>query len=407
MSPGRPRRRVEVERMGKSLFFGGLAMFALSSSFSISLTEGGIILAWIGFVLRLTGKRPARRALLLDYVIVAYLAWEFITVLTSPERSMSLKAYRSEWLVLTYFLVSLGTERTAHLERVLKTLAVAASLLATYGIIQHFTGIDYIKHKELAGWYGRFMSIGLLGHHITFGIFYAWIFALTLAFASMSHRLRSGLTWAGLSCLASVAVLYSYSRGAWLSAVSAFLVVAVMKRLRLGYAVLLVVVVTITVTLSEPPFLQRATVATQETMMAEDMTRILLLRTAFNMIADNPVFGLGPGTFMAEFDAYKVPGDYSTTCHPHNDFVNSAVRSGILGTVLFVTILILSLRIGLGLYRNSTDPAVKRLAVGLVAGLVALTASSMFQCSFGDSEIAIQAWFIIGSLAALLRLESC
>jgi O-antigen ligase len=407
MRTGCVRKPDTIERLGRVLFISGLTIFAVSGSFSISLTEGGILLAWVGFILKARAPGTWRGAILLDYLVAALLVWIFITALTSPHRLMSLKAYRSEWLVLTYFLVSFGMESTGQLLRILKLLAAVASVLAIYGIIQHFTGADFIKHKHVHAWRNTYKALGLLGHHITFGIFYAWVFSLSLSFLVFAGGgVRSKLTWTVLTCLPALAVLYSFSRAAWLGAAFSLLAIAALKRFRVGYLVLVVVAVVALAVILEPSALDRATApAGGEQASKGDATRVLLLRTSLRMIGAAPVFGIGPGTFQAEFDDFKVIGEYSTTCHPHNDLVNYAVRSGLIGLAILLAIYVSSLKAVIGSYRRASDSLTCSLAAATCGGLAAVFISGLFQCNLTDSEIAVQAWLIVGSVGLLARMR--
>jgi hypothetical protein len=42
-------------------------------------------------------------------------------------------------------------------------------------------------------------------------------------------------------------------------------------------------------------------------------------------------------------------------------------------------------------------------ALALATGLITIMISGFFQCNLTDSEIAIQAWFIMGAIGMLLR----
>jgi putative inorganic carbon (HCO3(-)) transporter len=398
----------DTRQIGKTLLLSGLVITAISSSFSISLTEGGILLAWIGLVLRPWKRVHMVRMDRLDYLLLAFLAWEFITALTSPHRSMSIRAYRSEWLVLTFFLIAYGLESAGQLDRIIKLLAMVASVLAIYAVVQHFTGVDYIKHKSLHPWNETYKALGLLGHHITFGVFYAWVFSITASYLMFSAKdLRWRLIWTASVCLCSLAVLYSYSRAAWLGALCSLLTIAALRRFRVTYLVLVLLVVVVVATVSDPSIIHRArTPTSSEAMSQADLTRILLIKTSLRMIAARPILGIGPGTFMAEFEKYKVPGEYRTTSHPHNDFLNFAVRSGIVGAGILALIVATVLRRGILTYRRSQDSRSRCMSLALVAGMIAIIASGLFQCNLTDSEIAVQTWLIAGSIAFLYRLDN-
>ena len=57
-----------------------------------------------------------------------------------------------------------------------------------------------------------------------------------------------------------------------------------------------------------------------------------LLRTAFNMFKDKPVFGHGPKMFRVKCkDKEYAVGDYSCDTHPHNFYVQLLAETGVIG----------------------------------------------------------------------------
>ena len=333
-------------------------------------------------------------------LIALLVVWTFLTAALSPERFLSLRSLRSEWIVLTYFVFAWGIGSVTDVKLILRILAIASSIVAITGILQHITGVDWIKHKPIEAWHGTYIAIGLLGHHITFGVFYSWIFILCFAHSLRNTTQRWNMIWTGCSILSGLAVVYSYSRAAWLGTVVGIGVAVVLNHLRLTRRAILVLAVLAVAIFAEGQIILRArSVIPGEEMTKADRTRIQLIETSLKMIKDRPLIGLGPGTFSAEFEKYKVPGDYSTTCHPHNDILNFAVRSGIPGSVLFAIIIALALRKTASLAKLRLDTT--HIGIALCAGLASIVASGLFQCNFTDSEVAIQAWMIIG-LSGLL-----
>jgi O-antigen ligase len=61
-----------------------------------------------------------------------------------------------------------------------------------------------------------------------------------------------------------------------------------------------------------------------------------LLRTAFNMFKDKPVFGHGPKMFRVKCkDKKYAVGDYPCDIHPHNFYVQLLAETGIIGFMFF------------------------------------------------------------------------
>ena len=55
------------------------------------------------------------------------------------------------WVVVTYFVVFWWLEDAAHARRLVRVLLIAGSVAAAYGILQHFTGVDWYRERARSG----------------------------------------------------------------------------------------------------------------------------------------------------------------------------------------------------------------------------------------------------------------
>jgi len=129
-----------------------------------------------------------------------------------------------------------------------------------------------------------------------------------------------------------------------------------------------------------------------------------LMRIAFNMIAQNPLFGVGPGAYMYVFKSYIPAGLNQWVSAVHNEFLLRAAEVGIPGAIAFTALIIAGLRMGMRLLKT------KRLdLITLGAAWVAALISLIWQMSWvpwtGFTYNAML-WFMLGIMDAACRLQN-
>ncbi|NIV03805.1 MAG: hypothetical protein GWN59_04050 [Calditrichae bacterium] len=113
------------------------------------------------------------------------------------------------------------------------------------------------------------------------------------------------------------------------------------------------------------------------------------------MIVANPLWGIGPGLFDQVFEIYKVPGFYDAFGHSHNDFLNMAVNSGILGLLAWLGVWGSWFYFVLKAFRqNQLFKFESRLMLGCILSISGILVAALFQCYFTDLENNIAWWFI-------------
>ena len=105
------------------------------------------------------------------------------------------------------------------------------------------------------------------------------------------------------------------------------------------------------------------------------------------------------------FDEYKGEGVYAATCHPHNDYLNVAVNTGLLGLLAYLSIWAVFLY---STVRSVLKGAGSRLArsvqMGGAVAIVAFLFAGLLQCYYTDAEVNMLMMFILG-LVTVLNLK--
>ncbi len=395
-------------RIVEKIVWFSLCGFAFFSPWSIAGAQAVLILglvAWL-FKIVLSGRTNFVRTPL-NLVILLYVVTMVISVIFSPFKLNSLLALKEEWLLLAFFLVVNNIKRETEVESLLTILILTSTLVAIYAIWQHYGGMDLYRHKLLEPRGEVFISLGFFDHHLTFGGYWMLVFLLSCIF--LLYRRRSGLFRIldfAAPALLGFSLVFSYARSAWFGALTGVVALGLLKGGRFAYLMIIgVLAVCILVFVIEPTSLERI----KEIDLSRDRpesTRVRLWQTSMNMIKAKPIWGIGLGNFGQLFDRYKVEGIYDTTCHPHNDFLNVAVNSGLLGLLAYLSIWAVFLRCSIkSVLKKKQSGFGYGMRIGGMVAIVAFLFAGLFQCYYTDAEVNMLIMFILG-LATVLQLKA-
>jgi putative inorganic carbon (HCO3(-)) transporter len=316
-------------------------------------------------------------------------------------------ALKEEWLLLIFFLIVNNVTEEAKVEKLLTILISVSTLVGFYAIWQHYSGMDLYRNRLLEPRGEVFTSLGLFDHHLTFGGYYLLVFLIAWVF--LLNTKRAGF-FRILDFIAPIVIgfslIFSYARSAWLGGVMGILTFGFLKGGKfILFLILGVLVLCVLIYVIEPTSLERI----REIDLSKDKpesTRIRLWQTSINMIKDKPIWGIGLGNFGKLFDRYKVEGIYDTTCHPHNDFLNVAVNSGLLGLLAYLSIWAVFLYSTIKTtIKNRKTGFCYSVQIGGTVAIVAFLFASLLQCYYTDAEVNMLIMFIVG-LTTVLNLKA-
>ncbi len=437
-----------------TLFAAPLYMHPLSLlGKSFSLAELVLLPTIAGSLVQVIGKRksgwrphiPRRQVLWMGaFVVVAVLSTLF-----AQHRHEALRELRLVILepVLFYLaLVALPMEKRER-QRIIDAFVCSAVMVAVVGLVQYFFLGDVITAEggmqRLRSIYGSPNNVGLyLGRALP--LMLAVVFfggseirgknarvelSQTGGISSQSTRrsLRlidflsvlgalcggkaSGRRWLyALACApVGAALLLSLSRGAIVLGIpAALLLLGILggpKWRRATVIVLLVGIVALIPLLRTPRFAGMFDLNGGTTGF-----RLSLWHSAWGMIRDYPLLGVGPDNFLYAYRTrYVLPTAWEefNLAHPHNVVVDFAARLGILGLVVFVGLQVSFWRKAWPLRRDvhpETRETVqtRALALGVMASMADFLAHGMVDAAYFVIDLAFVFWF---SLALVTWLD--
>ena len=357
-------------------------------------------------------RRPAPAALARAYAVsvAAFAAWVGLA------NHLGLwSAYGVEPLATLACIAAVGATAGLALDgcgarSLLSGMALAGLPVALYSMLQH-AGIEVLAWDPAHSEPGR--TISTFGNPDFFATWLAGLVPITLWRSSHASSPTRRAAWAALSALLACAVVFSYTRAAWLGLLAGVVVATACGALTWRRdAVLSFVAVgglLCAFFLTRPP--QQFTLGSRvtDTLRVDPSAsvRLVLWREAARAIAQRPLMGSGLDTFSYVAMPYRydeppwllsrvgLPGD------PHNTFLEVAVASGLGGLLLLLTCMGVAGRAVLQALRSGGDAA--PVAATVVGCGTALCLSHVFvQISIPGMWSAV----LLGAVAVALRTPS-
>ncbi|OGC78397.1 MAG: hypothetical protein A2145_01730 [candidate division Zixibacteria bacterium RBG_16_40_9] len=380
--------------------FGSLLGFAFFSPWSIAGAQICVGVAFLFLILRIsTDTRSfnfSREIIILPIVI--YLLTQLLAALLAPNPSQTLSAFKEEWIWIIYFIAAFSITSKEQIGKIYAVLLVSSVLVALYAVYQHFWGMDLYRNKVLPQFEPHnFAAMGFFGQHLTYG---GYVMLILLFFLGWSGTLKLNFKFnlfykVGLLIL-GLALIFSYARSAILGGVVGVLFWGMIKGKKLFLYLLAAVILLLgLVSILEPQLPKRIEYAFSPSHPSNSV-RMGLWQTSWNMVKDKPIFGIGPGNFTKVFDQYKVPQEYDTIAHPHNDYLNVWVNSGIVGLLAYLFLWFSFLR---RFAKNFS------ISIPVITVLVGFLVAGLFQCYYTDQEVAMLLFFILGLGMAEIKLK--
>jgi len=379
--------------------FVSFALFVFGATFSIALAQIALfasLLLFLAYCLT-TRCKPLEGNLKLIYgLIAAGLVWTAVSALAGATPIASIMALREEWLYCTLPVGIFLLRRSRYRDRLLTAFAAGVALIAVYSLIQYLTGLDLAHDKPLvpAGDFG-YRVRGSFTSRMTFGNFYATSSLVLLGLGvcsprTGSHRLRT--LWFAAGGLAGLVTVLTYTRGAILALAVGLLLLLCCLRRRHALTALAALLVAAVVTFAAVPGLwsRFSRDATRDLNPSYEGSRLFIWHNTARIVAEHPVFGVGPGNFAPEYAKLLRPDiDKSRRLtHAHNDLLNQTAQSGLPGGALWAALWIaVVLTIWRGRKKHPPGSPAHGLATAALLGSAAFAVTSIFEATFADEEV--------------------
>ncbi len=231
--------------------------------------------------------------------------------------------------------------------------------------------------------------------------------SVMLAFAAGALFADVGKTYKWLASavlgLGGVALIFTFSRGAWIALVFAIVVLCFVQWHQRGISLKRPVAIFVVIAVLYLPLHG----VISERLFGNDQgsaeSRIPLNKLAFRMIADNPVLGVGANNFTSAMDQYATSEfRHEWLWAVHNKYLLILAETGAGGLLAYLAFLLSTLRKGWQCWKLG-DSVLSPLALGLVAAIAGHMVHQGVDL-FRDRPLQQLLLLVAGLLAAMHRI---
>jgi O-antigen ligase len=231
---------------------------------------------------------------------------------------------------------------------------------------------------------------GTLSHYMTLSGLTLIAGCVLLAFL---FERRGRERWLGVAAaIPFAAMVFTLTRGAYVGAVVAVTAYLALRRPR---GLLLVAPALVAVFLLLPQDVRQRAASIADPTDRTNRDRIAMARAGARMIADRPIFGLGPEMVKPYYTLYRDPdAPRWRVPHLHDNLLQIAAASGVFAAGAYLALLALFLARVVALLRvkggsdprRGSDPHSLVAAAAFLA-VVAASVAGLFEYNFGDKEV--------------------
>ncbi len=397
--------------LGTYLFYQPVqAALGALKGLSISATTialAGLYTSW--FIRTLANRTPrVRPRLHMNLALVFFLAITLLSVFVAQDKALSLfDLYLLFEACLIYFYVANNVRTWRDVLFVVALLLGGCLFESAVIIVIRFTVTasttwDYPIHiiaENFTG-DGRMRIGGTIGVPNVAG---AYLSVMLAAAASILFTdLGKMYKWlaAVVLALGGVALILTYSRGAWLALVLATIVICFVIGRQRGTSLKAPIAILVILAALYVPFGGSISARLFGDDRGSAESRIPLDELAFRMIGDNPLLGVGANNFTVAMDQYATSEFRREWLWAvHNKYLLVWAETGLGGLLAYLAFLVSTLRRGWQCWKFG-DSQFSPLALGLVAGIAGHMLHQGVDL-FRDRPLQQLVWLTAGLLVAM------
>lgn len=354
-------------------------------------------------------------------LLILHLCWLVVASYYSVQPVLSVKFLLAKiWYIIPFVILpSLWLSSVSRVQKMIACLLIPMAVVILITLVRHAT--DGFSFESINQHLYPFFR-----NHVNYGAMLVclWVIALAAYLQStISYPYRQWLKW--ILVAGVIALILSYSRGAWLALIAAGITVWVIRKKRMGLlitlSVLTVLISTVWLatdqryfrfapdhdrTIFHTDFSQHmsATIALKDVSNAERFYRWV---AGARMFAEKPLTGFGPSTFYASYKPYTVKRfetwvsnnpEHSTV---HNYFLLTALEQGIIGLVIFCGLYFAMLWRIQYLYHHLHNYFYQTVAITIGALLAIIGVINFMSDMIETDKIGSLFWLCLGMIIVL------
>lgn len=342
---------------------------------ALAISNAALALAMLIAPWRRGLRQVARAAAPLLVPLGVYVLFLVVSVSFSYEPVVSARRLTELFSIATLLLALLLVRGERRVRYIVDGLTLVAAGLAAWGLAQYLEGYGDL-HRRIRGPFSHYMTFaGVL-------LLADVMLIVRLTFPGRRQRWR----FVALA-LINLAVVGSLTRSAWVAlAVAATVLVALRAPRSLPvWAPLLLVAA-----LLAPPAVRARAASIVDLEDASNYDRLCMANAALYMIAERPLFGIGPYLVKLRYPIYRHPTAprYSVP-HLHSSLLQLTAERGLLSLAAYLWLMLAAALQAWRRYRVEGGAHGPRadLYLGVALALLAFNVAGLFEDNWGDTEV--------------------
>ena len=356
----------------------------------------------------------------ISIVIYAMFTWMLVTTITSEMPVVSIKFLVSRlWFVVpAFFLCALLFKKPKNIHLFIWLYIASLCIVCVYTIIHHAQfGFD----GDSAHW----VMTPFYNDHTAYGAALAIYLTLALTYVFLPDLTKGRrLIVIGVVVLLSLALIFSNCRAAWLSVMASVAVlVCVLLKIKFRWvAAGIIILVGLFLAFQNQiidsleknnqdasgDLVENIQSITNISTDASNLERINRWQSAFRLFNERPVFGWGPGTYQfvyAPFQMSKEKTIISTNAgdggNAHSEYFGPLAEQGLVGSLLVLTLVIVTVTCGLKTYSRCKNKQAKVLVLGATLAFFGYFIHGFLNNFLDTDKLAIPVWSLAALIAAV------
>lgn len=357
----------------------------------------------------------------ISIAIIANLIWIFITCFTSALPLVSFKFFLSRlWFVIpSFFLASMIFKEKKYIAWFLWMYIIGFIPIIFYSLYNHYNmGFD----GKAAHW----VMSPFYNNHTDYGAALAMFIPVILSFA-LNKKVKANLRLLSfiVFIIFTVAIIFSFTRAAWMSLIIAFGVFIILKfefsfkliAICLSLFAIFFFSMQSDIIYNLKKNKQDSSVKLEEHVRsisnistdASNVERLNRWKCAIKMFNERPITGWGPNTYQflyAPYQLYRDKNVGSTNAgnlgNAHSEYIGPLADTGVLGSLTFIIIALVSIIKGIILYKKIDNSYLGNILLGVILGLITYLIHGFLNNYLDTEKLAIPFW---GFLAIILAID--
>jgi O-antigen ligase len=353
-------------------------------------------------------------------IIMVYLLWIFITAMTSSMPMVSFKFFLVKlWYIAVMYFLAITIFKSEN--RVLLFFKLYLSGLTIVVLITLIKHAGYSFDEETAHW----IMSPFFKDHTIYGALLAFYYPVIIGmFFLKSIKTEYKFLLFAILILFSIALVYSYTRAAWVSLLGS-LVIGIIMMLKINYRTVLTSVVLLVLLFfmykdsliyllgknsqdSSNNLTEHVESMTNISTDASNLERLNRWSSAWRMFQERPVFGWGPGTYQFKYAPFQKASETTIITtrtgdqgNAHSEYLGPLAEQGLPGTIIFLILAIGVTILALNLYRKLPPGDIRIIVMMAYLGLVTYFIHGILNNYLDTDKASVPFWGFIAVLVAI------